>query len=88
MITPKGLRATDGHQAALSDVLTIAWSDDRLLAKPAALPGLAQFTNHHSRHPQHFWMRGHISVLQRRYVPLGTNEILCTTSGMAWRCHG
>jgi hypothetical protein len=84
MITPKGIRAADGHQAALSDVLTIAWWDDRLLSKPAAPRGLSQFTDRMAGIRSAYGSGGTYLYFNGDMFLSARNEILCTTSGMAW----
>ena len=81
------LQVSDGHQAALSDVLAIAWWDDRLLEPPKPPRSLAQFTDRmagirsgygFSRIGQtYLYFNGDLFLSAR-------NEILNVTSGMAW----
>jgi hypothetical protein len=84
MIRPERLRASDAHQAALANVLAMAWWDDRLLAEPKAPRSLAQFTDRmaglrsaYGNGATYLYFNGDLFLSAR-------NEILCTTSGMSW----
>jgi len=84
MVRPERLQVSEGHQAALSDVLAIAWWDDRLL-EPAQPPrSLAQFTDRmagirsgYGLGETYLYFNGDLFLSAR-------NEILGVTSGMAW----
>ena len=77
-------RSTDPHQGALSTVLTIAWWDDKLLAKPKPPTNLALFTDRmagirsgYSFGDTYLYFNGDLFLSARK-------EILGTTSGLSW----
>jgi len=84
MIKPNAIRASNGHQGALSDVLTIAWWDDRLLAPAAPPKSFAQFTDRMAGIRSGYGL-GHTYLYFNGDLFLSAkNEILGTTSGMSW----
>jgi hypothetical protein len=84
MIRPDQIQAIDAHQGALSEVLKIAWWQDKLL-KPARPPAsLAQFTDRmagvrsgYGFGETYLYFNGDLFLSSQK-------EILCTTSGMSW----
>jgi len=84
MIRPDRIRAANAHQGALGNILALAWWDDRLLAPPKPPSSLAQFTDRMAGirsgyGPPHTYLyfNGDLFLSAK-------NEILATTSGMAW----
>ena len=84
MFQGEKLQVVDGHQAALGHVLAIAWWDDGLRTASRTPTSLAQFTDRmaglrsgYGPGQTYLYFNGDLFLSAR-------NEILGTTSGMAW----
>lgn len=84
MVDPKRLRTADPHQGALSQVLTIAWWDDKLFDKPKPPSRLALFTDRmagvrsgYEFGDTYLYFNGDLFLSAKK-------EVLAVTSGLSW----
>jgi len=84
MIAPDRIHAVDAHQGILSEVLKIAWWDDKLLAETKqptdrmlSTDRMANIRSGYGPGETCLYFNGDIFLSAKK-------EILCTTSGMCW----
>ncbi|MCY3019871.1 MAG: hypothetical protein NTW87_12690 [Planctomycetota bacterium] len=84
MIRPDKIRAADAHQAALTEVLKIAWWDDKLLAAPQPPTALALFTDRMAGVRSGYGFGETYLYFNGDMFLSAKKEILCTTAGLSW----
>jgi len=84
MIRPDKIKAADAHQGALTDILKIAWWDDKLLAAPRPPTKLALFTDRMAGVRSGYGFGETYLYFNGDMFLSAKKEILCTTAGLAW----
>jgi hypothetical protein len=84
MIAAERIRTVDAHQGTLSEVLTIAWWDDRLLSPARPPKDLALFTDRIAGIRSGYGFGETCLYFNGDLFLSARKEILGTTSGMSW----